>query len=427
MRFETLDAWLAWLELRHPKEIDLGLDRIRQVAARLELLNPRARVLTVAGTNGKGSCVAASAYLLRRSGLSVGVYTSPHFLHYCERICIDGVPATETEVCQSFATIDAASSDISLTYFEFGTLAALDIFRRRGVDIMVLEVGLGGRLDAVNLLDPEVAVVTSIALDHQDWLGSDRDSIGREKAGIFRSHRPAVCADPEPPEGLLAVARQLGTPLWQIERDFGFSPRGDVWRCWARALDGSELEYTDLPASSLPLPSLAAALQACCLLGLELKRDWLEGLCQLSLPGRFQRLECHGRELILDVAHNPAATAYLARRLAARPAAGKTHAVLAMMADKDRRGSLEALQAEIDHWWLADLRSVARAASLEQLNADLAALGLEAAGCGTVATLIERLMAETSEGDRIVIMGSFYTVAAALQWLAAQSDPGGEQ
>lgn len=427
MRFDTLDAWLGWLEQRHPEEIDLGLERIRQVAERLELLQPRARVLTVAGTNGKGSCVAASAYLLRRAGLSVGVYTSPHLLHYAERICVDGVPASETEICQAFASIDAASADVSLTYFEFGTLAALDIFRRRGVDIMVLEVGLGGRLDAVNLLDPEISVVTSIALDHQDWLGSDRDSIGREKAGIFRAHRPAICADPEPPQGLLDVARQLHTPLRRIKQDFGFSLSDQGWRWWGRAGDNSELEFTHLPLSALPLPSLAAALQACCLLGLELNRDWLEGLCLLSLPGRFQRFEFQEREFILDVAHNPAAMAYLAGRLTAQPATGKTHAVLAMMVDKDRLGSLEALRGEIDSWWLADLRSVARAASLDQLTSDLAQLGLEVAGCGTVAALVERLLAETIAGDRIVVMGSFYTVAAALQWFATQSDPGGKQ
>lgn len=427
MRFDTLDAWLAWLEQHHAEEIDLGLDRIRQVAARLKLLEPSARVLTVAGTNGKGSCVAASAYLLRRAGLRVGVYTSPHFLHYCERICIDGVPVTEAEVCQSFAAIDAASSDISLTYFEFGTLAALDIFRRRGVDIMVLEVGLGGRLDAVNLLDPEVAVVTSIALDHQDWLGSDRDSIGREKAGIFRSNRPALCADPEPPEGLLEVARQLGASLRQLEQDFGFSTSEHGWRWWGRAADDSKLEFMDLPPALLPLPSLAAALQAFCLLGFEPNRDWLNDLCQLSLPGRFQRLELQGREFILDVAHNPAAMAYLAGSLAAQPAVGKSHAVLAMMSDKDRRGSLKALQGEIDAWWLADLSCVTRAASLGQLKSDMAQLGLDVAGCGTVAALIEQLMAETEAGDRIVIMGSFYTVAAALQWFTAQNDPGGEQ
>ncbi|MDQ2075537.1 bifunctional tetrahydrofolate synthase/dihydrofolate synthase [Marinimicrobium sp. ABcell2] len=421
MRYDTLDAWLGWLEKRHPREIDLGLDRIREVAGRLNLLEPQARLLTVAGTNGKGSCVAASAYLLGRAGCKVGVYTSPHFQHYCERIAIDGKPVHEDEVCRSFATIDAASEGVSLTYFEFGTLAALDIFRQRGVDIMVLEVGLGGRLDAVNILDADVAVVTGIDLDHQDWLGTSRDSIGREKAGVFRPGQPAICADPTPPQGLLESAEKTGAQLQLVNRDFGFFADPHTWRWWGKGLHEESLSFDQLPLPALPLPSLAAAVQAVSLLGVKLERPWLEGLSRLSLPGRFQRLHHAGREFILDVAHNPAATSYLARGLAAMPALGRTHAVVGMMADKDHRGSLAALTGQVDTWWLAELSHVGRAASTDQLMGVLRAYHAEVAGCGTVVDCIEQCLTQTEEGDRIVILGSFYTVAAALDWLAGQS------
>jgi dihydrofolate synthase / folylpolyglutamate synthase len=422
MRYETLDAWLEWLEKRHPREIDLGLDRIREVAARLDLLKPQARLLTVAGTNGKGSCVAASAYLLGRAGCKVGVYTSPHFQHYCERITIDGVPVSEDEVCRAFAGIDVASAGVSLTYFEFGTLAALDIFRSRGVDIMVLEVGLGGRLDAVNILDADVGVVTGIDLDHQDWLGTSRDSIGREKAGIFRAGQPALCADPAPPQGLLESAQQTGAQLRLVDRDFGFVADGHSWRWWGRGIHEELQTFESLPLPALPLPSLAAAVQGVILLGVQVERPWLEDLSQLSLPGRFQRLHHAGREFILDVAHNPAATNYLARGLAALPALGSTHAVVAMMADKDHRGSLAALDRQVDVWWLAELSHVPRAATPEQLMDVLGTHKVKARGCGRVADCIEQCLAQTEDGDRIVILGSFYTVAAALDWLAAQSE-----
>lgn len=421
MRHNTLDAWLGWLEQRHPREIDLGLTRIREVAERLGLLQPKARVLTVAGTNGKGSCVAASAYLLRRAGYRVGVFTSPHLQHYCERIVVDGDPVSEAEVCEAFAAIDAASGDISLTYFEYGALAALEVFRRRDVDILVLEVGLGGRLDAVNILDADVAVVTSIELDHQDWLGDSRESIGREKAGIFRSGKPAVCADASPPESLLASAHEIGAALYRLDQDFGVETQGDTWRWWGKNIAGGQIEETQnfeqLPLAALPLPSVAAAIQSVRLLGVTPQHEWLRDLSDLGLPGRFQCIVHAGREFILDVGHNPAATRYLANRLAARPAQGRTHAVVAMMADKDYRSSVGALVGQVDAWWLAHLPEVPRAASPEQLARALREYGAEPAGEGSVKDCIEQCVRETETGDRIVILGSFFTVAAALDWL----------
>src|SRR5690606_5945833 len=220
---DSLQAWLKWLEQCHPTEIDLGLARIHQVAERLQLLTPAARVITVAGTNGKGSCVAAVAALLRAAGLRVGVYTSPHLRRYNERIAVDNEFASDSEICAAFAAIAAACNGISLTYFEYGTLAALEIFRQRKVEVMVLEVGLGGRLDAVNILAADFAVITSIDLDHQDWLGNDREAIGAEKAGIVRAGRPLVCADPSPPASIRAAALTVGAPYYGINETFGFS------------------------------------------------------------------------------------------------------------------------------------------------------------------------------------------------------------
>lgn len=421
--FENLDDWLTWLEGHHPKDIDLGLERIRRVALRLDLLKPAAQVISIAGTNGKGSCVAVCSTLLQNAGWRVGSYTSPHLLRYNERILIDGVPATDAEICAAFARIVRACSDTSLTYFEFGTLAALEIFRQRAVDVMVLEVGLGGRLDAVNLLDADLAVVTSIDLDHQEWLGSDRDSIGREKAGIYRPGRPALCADLAPPEGLLRAAGDAGVALQCAGTDpqtseFGFSDEGRHWRCWGRLVGGDGGVYQlSGRRPPLPLPSVAAAVQVVAHLGVDPRTLDVQALLQgLSLPGRFQRLACLGREFILDVAHNPAAAELLAKRLAAEEPRRRL-ALVAMMADKDRRAMLAALQPQVQHWWLAELPGNQRAATTGQLQGDLHSLGVRASGCGTVSAGIDWLLAHSREGDQVVIMGSFYTVAAALQRL----------
>lgn len=413
MRFERLDDWLRWLESHHPTEIELGLTRIRVVAERLNLLTPSARVISVAGTNGKGSCVAACGALLKAAGCSVGTYTSPHLLRYNERVVVDGAFASDEELCQAFARIDEASPDISLTYFEFGTLAALDIFQRWQVDVIVLEVGLGGRLDAVNILDADVAIVTSIDLDHQAWLGSDRDSIGREKAGIYRSGRPALCADPLPPEGLLAVARERGVALQRVGIDFGFSSESRGWHWWGSGVDGGAQSLT-LPEPTLPWPSLASALQAVAQLGFDATAlAGAAGLSTLTLAGRYQRFDWRGRTVIMDVAHNPAAARHLAERLA-RDRFPRTLALTAIMADKDRVATLAPLASQVQHWWLAALPDVPRAATTDQLAQDLKTLGVDADGCGTLAQAIDWLLLQSRPGDRIVVMGSFFTVGAAI-------------
>jgi dihydrofolate synthase/folylpolyglutamate synthase len=424
MQLNSLSAWLDWLEKNHPTEIDLGLDRITRVAGRMALLTPTAKVITVAGTNGKGSCVTATAALLEAAGFSVGVYTSPHLIHYNERIAVNGSPVTDAEICSAFETIYSAcqqtSADhpvpISLTYFEYGTLAALEIFRRRQVTAMVLEVGLGGRLDAINIIDADVAVITSIALDHTDWLGDTREAIGYEKAGIMRAGKPVICADFSPPQSLLDHAQNLSASLYLITRDFGYSVADDfTWTWWSNGL-----EFRAQPLPQLPLPSLAAALQVACIFGLDLLAlDAFTRVAALRVPGRFQTLQWRGREVILDVAHNPAATAYLAQRLQRGATPGsKIHGIVAMMADKDRAHSLENLKGHVTYWYVADLSYMPRAARVEQLRQNLVDLALDTEFSGSVADCMQAAYDNSDPGDRILVFGSFYTVAAGLQALA---------
>lgn len=427
MRFTSLAEWLGWLEQSHPKEIDLGLDRIRQVAARMDLLKPHAKVITVAGTNGKGSCVTATAGLLRAANFNVGVYTSPHLLRYAERIQINGKPVSDDLICAAFEKIANASSasgesSISLTYFEYGTLAALEIFKQQQVDFYVLEVGLGGRLDAVNIIDADVAVITSIAIDHQDWLGDTRDAIGREKAGILRSQQLFVCADPNPPQAIVDIAEQLKTKAYFIGREFSFMEYESDWSWKGKAANGTNVDLISMRAPNLPLPSMAAALQVVNLLGIELAQQHIEqSLLNLLLLGRFQQISFQGRQFILDVAHNPAATEYLAKRLKAQPIAGKTFAIVAMMSDKDRVASLANLVNLVDEWFLLNLSEIPRAASIQALSNNLISLKTEVQLSGCINQLVSEILTRASPQDRILVFGSFFTVAAALAYLQAGS------
>jgi dihydrofolate synthase/folylpolyglutamate synthase len=428
MQLDSLSAWLEWLEKNHPTEIDLGLERITRVAQRMALLKPTAKVITVAGTNGKGSCVAATAALLGAAGFSVGVYTSPHLLHYNERIVVNGNAVADAEICSVFEAIFNAcqqtSADypdpISLTYFEYGTLAALEIFKRRQVTAMVLEVGLGGRLDAINIIDADVAVITSIALDHTDWLGDNREAIGYEKAGIMRAGKPVVCADFSPPQSLLDHAQNLSASLHLITRDFGYSVADDSsWNWW-----NTGAQFFSQPLPQLPLPSLAAALQVACILNLDLSAlNAFTCVAALRVPGRFQTLQWRERQVILDVAHNPAATAYLVERLVQGAVPGsKIHGIVAMMADKDRAQSLENLKGCISSWYIADLSFIPRAATVEQLRQNLVDLDVEAEFSGSVADCLQAAYNNSDAGDRILVFGSFHTVAAGLQVLAAVTE-----
>ena len=430
MRFTTLAQWLSWQEGLHPSEIELGLERVREVAARLGLLNPPHRVITVAGTNGKGSSVALLAAIYRAAGYRVGAYTSPHFLRYNERIRINGAEIDDASLCRAFDKIDRARGDLSLTYFEFGTLAALSCFADAGLDVAILEVGLGGRLDAVNIIDPDVALITAIAVDHESWLGTDRETIGREKAGIMRRGVAAVCGDPHPPQSLIDHAEEIGATLLRQGVDFVAEPQAGqagawCWRSGSRRRD------------ALPPPALRGAFQrdnaAAVVAVVEQMAPMLPvgqaelraGLAQAELPGRFQ-VVAGPVPMVLDVAHNPQAAVALAANLRAWPTPGRTFAITAMMADKAIDEMVAALADEIDQWYVTTV-DIPRAAAVDQLAGSLAKLGLgPVQRCASVAEALDRVVARAQLNDRIVVFGSFYTVAEAMAYNSAQVDNGAD-
>ncbi len=410
----TLGAWLAYLEQLHPKHIELGLGRVAAVLRHLAI-DPRFPIITVGGTNGKGSCCAFLEAVLSRAGYRVGVYTSPHLLRYNERVRIVRQDASDEALCSAFQAVERARGNVTLTYFEFGTLAAMWLFCRENVSAAILEVGLGGRLDAVNIFDPACAVVTSIDLDHQDYLGDTREAIGREKAGIFRHGRPAVCADPAPPSSLLDYAREIGADLLQIGRDFSIEREADCWHF--RSSTGAHC--------NLPYPALRGAFQlsnaAAALAALETVAERLpvsdeairQGLAEVLLPGRFQTVPGEPM-LIVDVAHNPHAARALASNLADFPAprGGRTIALFAMLRDKDIGGVAQALAHSVDYWLLAGLDE-ARGCDAAYLQQMLRAAGIDQPMeiFPDVARAYRRACEVAGENDRMLAFGSFHTVA----------------
>lgn len=416
MRFNTLEAWLRWQESLHPAEIELGLERVAEVVARLLPEGHGFAVITVGGTNGKGSSVAMLESILRHGGYRTGAYTSPHIHRYNERIRLDGVEASDEALCRAFERVDAARGQTPLTYFEFGTLAALALFAEAEVELAILEVGLGGRLDAVNVLDADVALVTTVDVDHTQWLGPDRESIAREKAGIFRPGRAAVYGDREPPASLLAHAEALGSQLCCLGRDYDYTVTDQGWS-WRQ--DGRERHTLPLPAlrGEVQVKNAAAVLSV--LAGLEarfpLSQDAIRrGLHDVRLAGRFQVIPGEV-PVIHDVAHNPQAAQVLAENLAHWPG-GAVHAVVAMLADKAMAEVLAALAPEVAHWYLAPL-AVPRGASLEQLQAAAEEAGLPAAQRSTYASVREAravAQARALPGERVLVFGSFFTVAQSL-------------
>jgi dihydrofolate synthase / folylpolyglutamate synthase len=417
-RFDTLEQWLSWQESLHGQEIDLGLERIATVADRLQLRQPSAKVITVAGTNGKGSCVATLETLCVNAGISVGAFTSPHFLRYNERIRLDGEQATDEQICSAFSEIDAARDEISLTYFEFGALAAMLLMQRAGVDVMLLEVGLGGRLDAVNILDADIAVITSIDIDHQDWLGDNREQIGAEKAGVMRQGRLAICADPNPPESIRAVAERCGAHLQQRGESWWIEESGHTWSLFRLEAAGDRSVLVgDVPVPGLPLPSVAAALMVFSEMGYELPSDLAIQLQQLGLTGRAQTVLCGENTFVLDVAHNPAAAGYLANWLSRTPCEGQTWAVFGIMEDKDLSGVLTPLTGVIDRWLAVDLPGVPRASSGADLANALSELGADVDALPDVTAALKETLVKLSGKDRVIVLGSFFTVAAALEVL----------
>jgi dihydrofolate synthase / folylpolyglutamate synthase len=412
----SLAAWLAYLETLHPKAISLGLERVRAVHDRLALA-PACPVVTVTGTNGKGSTSAFLERMLSAGGYRIGLYTSPHLLRYNERVRIGGAEATDAELCAAFAAVEAVRHDIPLTYFEFGTLAALWLFARVQPDALVLEVGLGGRLDAVNIVDADVAVVTTIAIDHTDYLGGTREDIGREKAGIFRAGRIAVCADPDPPNALVDHAREIGAVLLRIGVDFGFVAEQRQWRYFGPGGARHGLPYPAL-RGTYQLANAAAALTALDALRTRLPVDMgavRDALVSIELPGRFQVLP--GRPVtVLDVAHNVQAARALADTVAAMGFHPQTLAVFGIMADKDIDAVIAALKPRIDRWLVATLPPP-RGATAMLLRQRLEQAGVVADAIRTFddAGAAYRAAREiAAEADRIIVFGSFLTVAAAL-------------
>ena len=439
---QSLNEWLELLETRHPTEIELGLDRVGRVAERLGLLpfdsfnassdesgngkkttlQIAKKIITIAGTNGKGSCVSAIDSILREAGYQVGTYTSPHFLRYNERICINGLSADDESICAAFERIEIARADVSLTYFEFGTLAAFLVMADHELDVAVLEVGLGGRLDAVNIVDADIGVVTSIALDHEDWLGSDLNVIAGEKAAIGRAGKPLIYGDINPVAGLLEKAKLIDVELMVNGCDFslpGF---------YQKKIDGCGTGFSC--ESLLPSNSVACAVQAVNLLAPELPESVLEkGLSNVVLKGRYQQEDVAGIRVVLDVAHNPQAAGLLADRLTAslsKTLVSPIRAVFGAMEDKDIDGMWEPLLPLIHSWYFCDIPEQDRAAKAKKLAvlmynkpaySDGRATDQRIFAESSPVTALEKALADSTKGDTLVVFGSFFTVGPVLSWL----------
>jgi len=419
----SLEAWLTHIEGQHTQAIALGLDRVRTVAEKLGQ-RPWCPVILVGGTNGKGSTCAMLERILLGAGYRVGVYSSPHLLRYNERVRINGLPADDGALCAGFARVEAARGDVALTYFEFGTLAAWETFAAASapLDAIILEVGLGGRLDATNIYEPDCAIVTTVDLDHMDFLGDTREAIGFEKAGIFRAGKPAICGDRTPPQSLLDHAASLGAELQVFGRDFEALRQDGQWQFKGRGGNRSGLAYPALRGEN----QLANA--SCVLAALDVLRERLpvamqdirRGLLEAELPGRFQVLP--GRPtIVLDVAHNPQAARVLAANLGNMAFHPRTFAVFGMLRDKDIAAVVRAVKHRVDVWLLASLNGP-RAASAEELVASLAAEGVDGSvECfASPLVAVQRAQELADENDRIVAFGSFLTVAETMRALGRQ-------
>ena len=415
---KTLSDWLAHAEQLHSKNIELGLDRVRQVAQRLGLAFS-CPVITVAGTNGKGSTCAMLESILAAAGYRTGVYSSPHLVHFEERLRLDGESVPAQELLPHFEAVESARGDISLTYFEFTTLAILRCMAAQGLDAAILEVGLGGRLDAVNIIDADCAVITSIDLDHMEFLGPDRESIGREKAGIMRAGRPAIVSDPVPPDSVIAHAAEIGADLWRHGHDFNVSGDKQQWNWAGRVRRYSSLAYPALRGAN-QLVNAAGVLAA-----LEVLRRRLPvtaqairiGLARAQLPGRFQIVPGQPT-LVLDVAHNPHAVAALAENLDAMGFYPATHGVFGVMADKDLAPILARVGPVIDRWYFCDLPTprAARAADLAgRWQAQNTRRDATASTHASPQEALAAAVAAADPADRIVVFGSFFTVGGVLE------------
>jgi len=428
IRFPRLDDWLEWQQSLHPQAIELGLDRVVRVLRRTGWRRFAQPVITVGGTNGKGSVVALISAMLGAGGYRVGTFTSPHLVDYRERIRLDGEWVSEASLTASFERIADALGDESLTFFEFNTLAALLVFETAAPDAIVLEVGMGGRLDAVNLVDPDVAIVVSVGLDHMEWLGDDVEAIGREKAGIFRAGRPAIVGTSAPPRSVLETAAALGARLLLRGRDFDGIVRADG--AWDYRDRTGRLDALPLPAlqGAVQVGNAATAIAAARELAalLPLKRAAMEaGLRAASLQGRFQRVDSgRGFEWVLDVAHNPDSARVLAANLASFPVPGRTIAVCGMLADKDVAAVLGLLHERVDAWFAATTDGP-RGLVASDLARRGQAAGIQMAVAGRIVAAMQAAANEARPGDRVVIFGSFHSVGPALHHLQVVRDAQG--
>ena len=415
---QTLAEWLDYQQRLHALGIDLGLDRVREVWKRMGAPPIARTVITVGGTNGKGSTVGFAEAILRASGNRVGAYTSPHILRYNERVRINGADAGDRALIAAFERIEAARADISLTYFEFGTLAALDLFARANLDVALLEVGLGGRLDAVNILDADAAIVTTVDLDHMEYLGDDRESIGREKAGIFRAGRPAIIGESDPPHSLLSEAQRIGARALRAGHDYIARMQGDRW-IWKSGDTSLELPLPELSAPS-QLANAAAAIAA--VHALRNRLDWnphaiAQGVRGSRVAGRLQEI-AKAPQVIVDVAHNPQAARELARWLEANPGSGETFAVFGALRDKDVESIVRALQSRFTHWYLAGLEHDSpRGLPVAQLAARVRATAASEpfSEHADVNAALAAARQHAKPNDRILVFGSFFMVAAAMR------------
>jgi len=433
MRFNTLADWLTWQETLHPNEIELGLERVQLVLSRMALCKPSYTVVSVAGTNGKGSSVAMLNAIYSAAGYRVGAYTSPHLIRYNERIRIQGKEVADDVLCAAFERVDECRGTVSLTYFEFSTLAAIHIFAQANVEIAIMEVGLGGRLDAVNVLDADVALITSISIDHEQWLGDNRGSIAIEKAGIARSGHATVCSDIDPPKSLITTLAEKQSTLYLIHRDYHFelvSEQGsqpNIWHWWSQSRRRNTLNRPAM-RGAYQLQNAAGVLMVLELLqpGFPVTQaDIREGLSNAVLPGRFQTMHISVRPQgalveqqilhIIDVAHNPSSAKVLAETAGHIACEGRTHAVFAILQDKDIAGVVLATQSIIDEWYVADL-SVIRGAKSSDIAKILKSKGVRSP-VHCYASIKQALAAAhraVSEKDRVIIFGSFHTVSEIL-------------
>lgn len=416
---DSLDTWLDYLLAKHTSELammDLGLDRVGRVAALMGLLQlASTKVITVGGTNGKGTTCTMLESILRDAGFSVGVYSSPHLVHYNERVRINGVDASDTDIIQAFVAIEQARGDISLTFFEFATLTGLYLFKQAGLDVAILEVGLGGRLDATNIIDADVAVVTAVDLDHQEFLGNTRESVGFEKAGIFKSGKQAITGEPDLPCTVTEVANKVGAPLHRVGKEFSYSlNKGDGQQPQSWQFKGQTWQFANLPVPNLPLPNAATVLATLEVLFPQLALASIErGLASARLTGRF---ECVATEplTILDVAHNPHAARYLASRL--QDYQGKRIlAVCGMLKDKDISGVLAVMSPIVDKWYLTEL-DTERSADIQQLSEGLPA-DADFQAFTEPKLAWQALQKQVSEDDVVIVFGSFYTVSGVKSFI----------